>query len=175
MRRLLPALVLLAGCDSRFAGPARTPTSGPVHTRPVELVPVSVAGLERALADQRGKVVLVDVWFLGCKPCVKKFPAFVELHLKYADDGLACVSVDLMPSEVPESAKVLAFLQTHRARFPNFILSDDSAKVDAWTEKVGVSSTPAYLVYDRGGNRVALPDDATPEDLESVLRALLAK
>ena len=80
MRRLLPALVLLAGCDSSPAPPARTPTSAAVQTKPVELVPVSAAGLDAALADLRGKVVLVDVWFLGCKPCVKKFPGFVELH-----------------------------------------------------------------------------------------------
>ncbi len=173
MCRLLPVLLLLAGCASYTSGPARTPASGPVQTRPVELVPVSVAGLDAALADLKGKVVLVDVWFLGCKPCVKKFPQFVELHHKYADGGLACVSVDLMPGEVADQTKVLAFLQVQKARFPNYILSDDPGKVTDWADRVGAVQTPAYLLFDRHGKRVPLEDDATAEDVESVVRQLL--
>jgi thiol-disulfide isomerase/thioredoxin len=173
MRRLVPLVLLAAGCDLHTAGPARTPTSGPVSTRPVELIPVSVAGLESALGELKGKVVLVDVWFLGCKPCVKKFPEFVELHHRYAADGLACVSVNLMPSEVPDSARVLAFLQTQRARFPNYILSDDGSRVDEWADRVGAIPTPAYLLYDRTGQRVRLPDEPTREDVEAAVRTLL--
>ena len=173
MRRLLPVVLLLAGCDSLSSGPARTPSTGPVQTRPVELVPVSVAGLDAALADLKGKVVLVDVWFLGCKPCVKKFPQFVELHHKYADAGLACVSVDLMPGEVADQAKVLAFLSVQKARFPNFILSDDPSKVDDWADRMDAIPTPAYLLFDRSGKRVALDKEATAEDVESVVRQLL--
>ncbi len=173
MRRLLPFL-LLAGCDSAPVGTARTPTSGPVQTRPVELVPVSVAGLDAALADLKGKVVLADIWFLGCKPCVKKFPQFVELHNKYADSGLACVSVDMMPGELADQAKVLAFLQVQKARFPNYILSDAAAAVDAWTDRMDVVPTPAYLLFDRAGKRVPLDKEATPEEVEGVVRQLVA-
>jgi thiol-disulfide isomerase/thioredoxin len=174
MRRLLPALLLLAGCESYTGGPVRTPVSGPVATRAVDLLPVSVAGLEAAVAEQKGKVVLIDVWFLGCKPCVKKFPQFVELHNRYADAGLACVSVDLMPSELADHAKVLAFLTVQKARFPNFILSDEQGKVDAWADRVGAIPTPAYLLYDRAGQRVPLDPNAGPDEVEAAVRRLLA-
>ena len=174
MRRLLPAVLLLAGCSAYTAGPAaRTAASGAVQTKPVELVPVSVAGLETALADLKGKVVLADVWFLGCKPCVKKFPQFVDLHNKYADDGLACVSIDMMPGELADQSKVLAFLQVQKARFPNYILSDDPGKIDAWTDRMDVIPTPAYLLFDRTGKRVPLDKEATAEDVESIVRQLL--
>ena len=174
MRRFALLLPLLAGCDSLTTPSAvRTPASGPVRTQPVDLIPVSVAGLETALADLRGKVVLVDVWFLGCKPCVKKFPQFVELHNTYADAGLACVSVDLMPGELTEQAKVLAFLHVQKARFPNFILSDSPERLEAWEKRMDVIPTPTYLLFDRHGKRVPLDRDAPPANVEAVVRKLL--
>ena len=51
---------LLAGCGSTTTAPAPVPTA-----RTVELTPVSARGLDQALAELKGKVVLVDVWFLG--------------------------------------------------------------------------------------------------------------
>ena len=175
MRRLLPAFLLLAGCDGFSPGPTRTPSSGPVLTRAVELHPVSVAGLESALADLKGKVVLADVWYLACQPCKEKFPQFVELHTKYADAGLACVSIDYLPAELADQAKVLAFLKVQQARFPNFILSDAESRITDWADRAGVAYTPKYLLYDRAGKPVPLPPDATAADVEAVIRGLLAK
>lgn len=176
MRRLLPALLLLAGCQSQVAPTTQTPTSGTVQTRPIELVPVSAAGLDAALADLKGKVVLLDVWFLGCKPCVKKFPTFVELHNRYAADGLVCVSVNRMSTELAEQPKVLAFLQAKQARFPNYILKDSPEQLEGWIDtRVGTQVTPAYLLLDREGKKVPLDLDATSADVEAIVRQLLAR
>jgi hypothetical protein len=63
VRRTRPAALLLVaafGCGGPADRPlAQTPTAG------VTLAEVSVAGLEAAVAEQKGKVVLLDVWFLG--------------------------------------------------------------------------------------------------------------
>jgi len=52
--------VLLAGCETK--APVPKPTAKDL---PVALKPVTVAELDTFLADQKGKVVLVDCWFLG--------------------------------------------------------------------------------------------------------------
>ncbi len=55
---------LLTGCGrQQSADPAAT-VSTPAD-RPVELVEVSAKGFEQAVQEQKGKVVLVDGWFLG--------------------------------------------------------------------------------------------------------------
>lgn len=63
MRRgILPLLaVLAAGCGGNTSGP--TPVDKPVGT--IDLEQVTVAELDQAIASHKGKVVLIDVWFLG--------------------------------------------------------------------------------------------------------------
>ena len=46
---------LLAGCGSRSSAP----------DGPVELTPITYAGLDAAVKEQKGKVVLIEMWFLG--------------------------------------------------------------------------------------------------------------
>src|SRR4051794_15229857 len=104
-RRLAPAVtafagLLLAGCTpgttvhtevSTERGTLRSTESRGDFVRPaqaIDLKQITVAGFEEAVRANKGKVVLVDCWFLACGPCVKKFPHFVELHRKYAPDGL---------------------------------------------------------------------------------------
>ncbi len=52
------AVALAAGCGT--GTPA--PTAGDI---PIELKPVTVADLDTFVAAQKGKVVLIDCWFLG--------------------------------------------------------------------------------------------------------------
>ncbi len=46
-----------------------------------------------AMADLRGKVVLIDFWTYTCINCIRTFPHLKEWHAKYADKGLVVVGV----------------------------------------------------------------------------------
>lgn len=85
VRYMLPAVLavgLAAGCGqpntgtrpansaptaTAATGPAPTPTPAPtpVAEPKVELKEISAAGFEEAVRGLKGKVVLVDAWFLG--------------------------------------------------------------------------------------------------------------
>ncbi len=42
--------------------------------------------------DIKGKVVLVNFWFIACAPCVKEIPMFNELNDEYKDCGFVILS-----------------------------------------------------------------------------------
>ena len=63
-----------------------------------------LAGNEVALADYRGRVVLVNFWATWCKPCEDEMPAMERLYEALAPEGfeLLAVSVDEGIEEVLE-------------------------------------------------------------------------
>ncbi|MEA3328556.1 MAG: TlpA disulfide reductase family protein [Candidatus Omnitrophota bacterium] len=47
------------------------------------------------LSSLKNKVVILDFWAVGCPPCRKEIPGFIELYSKYKDEGLEIVGVCL--------------------------------------------------------------------------------
>jgi hypothetical protein len=62
-RALFPLLAaaLAVGCG----GPTNTPQPTGDSDAGVTLTPITVADLNKAIASHKGKVVLIDCWFLG--------------------------------------------------------------------------------------------------------------
>jgi thiol-disulfide isomerase/thioredoxin len=159
-RRLLSAFCLAAvvGCGTSFS--TKSPPSGRAPattartlTGPVEVAEVTSAGLDQAIQEQHGKVVLLDVWFLGCSPCREKFPHIVELANKYGPDGLVVMSVDMFEEDLKVKSEVLDYLKEQHAAFPNFILKDP----DTFMKNYNVEHTPAVVLFGRDGKRIDTP------------------
>jgi hypothetical protein len=107
-------------------------------------------------------------------PCKKEFPHLVQLHQKYAKDGLVAMSVSVDTAE--DRGKALEFLRKQSATFANFWL-DEKGKV--WQEKLDIAGPPAVFVFDRQGKRAGKFDTDDPDkpytydDIEKLVRQLL--
>jgi thiol-disulfide isomerase/thioredoxin len=142
----------------------------------VGLKDVSYRELGEAVKAQRGKVVIVDVWGDFCPPCKKEFPNLVELHRRFAADGLVCISVTVDKAE--KAAAALKFLERQKATFPNYRLTDPE---EVWQKAWKISGPPAVFVFDREGKRAARfdsEDDKNPfsyekAEVEALVRKLL--
>jgi thiol-disulfide isomerase/thioredoxin len=138
----------------------------------VTVTEVKFDDLDKAVAEKKDKVVLVDFWATWCAPCVKKFPHFVELHKKYKDKGLACISVS-MDKEGPKGSydkeKVLKYLKEQNAVFPNFIVlspDDDEEKLNKrFGKEAGI---PFMALFNKKGQRVWDSEQKTLKDEELV-------
>jgi cytochrome c biogenesis protein CcmG/thiol:disulfide interchange protein DsbE len=95
-----------------------------------------------ALADLRGRPVIVNFWGPSCVPCRSEFPLFLSKLDQHASDGLAIVGV--LMSDPPDPAR--DFISEHGATWPT-VEDPGSAIRNAYR----VAARPQSYFIDRDG------------------------
>jgi thiol-disulfide isomerase/thioredoxin len=151
-----------------------TATADPPGADAVEVTVRNYAEMLDTIKHFRGRVLVVDFWADTCLICKKEFPHLVQMHQKYASEGMAAVSVSLDdPSQPGTQDKVLHFLKLQRASFTNLILNE---KPEVWQQKLGFDGPPCVFVFDRQGEiKKQFKDEFSYGDVEKLVKELLAK
>jgi thiol-disulfide isomerase/thioredoxin len=127
-------------------------TLAPPAEAEVALTPIKFADLSAKIAAKKAKLTIVDVWSTTCGPCKENFPHLVEMHHKYAKQGLNVVSLSL---DDPTDAKAVkaaeAFLRDKKAVFANYLLDEDEG---VGYEKLNINAIPAVFLFGPDGKVV---------------------
>lgn len=86
----------------------------------------SISGKTHNLKDLRGKIIILNFWASWCPPCVKEFPALLELAAKHKDEAvLIALSSDI---DEPSMTKFLDRLtaQGHDFTQDNILIGLDA-------------------------------------------------
>lgn len=119
-----------------------------------------------ALAEQRGKVVLLNFWATWCGPCRVEMPAFEAAYSAYAEEGLAVIGVN----NAETLAQISSFREGFGLSFP--LLLDEDAAIQ---EQYAVLNYPSTFVIDRDGVIVAQHYGAlTAEQIAALVADALA-
>jgi thiol-disulfide isomerase/thioredoxin len=140
----------------------------------IELKVVKYDELGDAINHLKGKVVVVDIWAYWCHPCKAEFPHLVELHEKYAKDGLIAVSIslDFPPDKTEVKAEVVKFLESKGAKFTNFLLAEAEDQ-EFWQKKFHTVGPPLVFVFNREGKWTQFKGEKAYGDVENLVRDLL--
>jgi thiol-disulfide isomerase/thioredoxin len=107
-----------------------------------------VRGARHALAEYRGRYVLLNMWATWCVPCVLELPALARL--KAAAPNIAVLAVDLTGrKETP--AKAAAFLKEHGAASLGANVDTESVFMRSFTAAV----MPTTVLLDPQGRVIA--------------------
>ena len=120
-----------------------------------------------SLAEQRGKVVVVNFWASWCIPCREEAPMLERVWKRYKDRGVVFIGVDYVDTET----EALKFLKEFGITYPNG--PDIGTETSRRYRIQGVPET--YFVGKDGilrGNRIGPIDEAT---LVAKLEELLKK
>lgn len=104
----------------------------------------TLEGQPIALADLRGKVVLVNFWATSCPGCIKEMPGMIETYKQYKDRGFEIIAV-AMSYDPPNY--VQSFVRTRKLPFP-VALDVDGAHARAFGN---VQLTPTSFIIGKDG------------------------
>ncbi|MBL8919139.1 MAG: TlpA family protein disulfide reductase [Myxococcaceae bacterium] len=176
-RLLLLSALLCSACVVRPAPPklveddARRGLLPRAEAKGLDFTVARHPGKERyRLSDDRGSVVLLDVWATWCEPCRDSLPFYDDVARQFASRGLKvyALSVDA------DASVISPFVSELKLGLP--VLHDPEAVVAGSTLRV--SQMPTSLLFDRRGvvRRVheGLSDDYFQQTLSDV-EALLSE
>jgi thiol-disulfide isomerase/thioredoxin len=103
-----------------------------------------------ALAELKGKVVLMDFWATWCPPCKKAMPGMQALHAKYADKGLVVLGMNTWQSREGKlrGPDPKAFVDENKYTYPLVMETDAVAK------QYGVRGIPAFFLVGKDGTLI---------------------
>src|SRR5690625_4673750 len=94
------------------------------------------------LAEQRGKVVMINFWASWCAPCRQEMPFLDELYQRYERAGFTLFGVNVEQ----DNSAAQRFLEEIEVSFP--ILFDPTSDV---SRAYQVSAMPTTVMVDRDG------------------------
>ncbi|MEL7148272.1 MAG: TlpA disulfide reductase family protein, partial [Bacteroidota bacterium] len=124
-----------------------------------------IAGDRFTLSDMKGKVVVINFWFIGCGPCRTEIPHLNKLVKKYESDDVVFVAVALDgPTNIKKFLKKKAF--TYR-------IAPEGISV---AKQFNITYYPTNMVLDQEGKVAYVStgySPAVPPAIDSQITKLL--
>ncbi len=128
--------------------------------KPVEVSGETLTGDQLDLADRRGSIVVVNVWWSGCPPCRVEAPMFVDAADELPGDG-TIVGIDIRDSSRDTA---LAFERGFDVPYPS-IYDPGSSLLLNFPSPFNPRDMPSTVVLDREGRVAALVRGPLPSKL----------
>ena len=153
---------------------AAVPADAPLNAALPALAGTTVDGQPYDLADDKGKVLVVNVWGSWCPPCRKEAPELVRAHERLTGEGrdseVAFVGID---TRDPSRAAAKAYQRKFSVPYPS-VYDPSGTLLLGFADSLPPSAIPSTLVIDEQGRVAARVlggiTAATLEDLVQQVR-----
>lgn len=167
----MPLLVVAAGCglagtnDGGYVAGDGALVSYASDDRgaPVDLSGKTLQGKPYDVADDRGKIVVVNIWGSWCGPCIREAPILQQAH-RQLGDKVAFVGVDVRETSAQNG---IMFERGNKITYPS-IYSPDGRALLSFKGKVSPKAQPATLILDAKGRVAAVFSGPVPTKLTLV-------
>lgn len=125
-------------------------------------------GMVRAIAEWRGRVILLNFWATWCSPCREEIPILIDLQERLADQGLQVVGVALEQAE-----QVRDFANELKINYPVLVGEQEVVRI---TLEYGndIGALPYTAIIDRDGRIVFVKrGPVSGPEAEAIINALL--
>lgn len=134
---------------------------------PVDFTGTLESGATTTPADYRGRVLVLNFWYAGCAPCRAEAPDLQALWIKYQNQGVSFLGVNIRD----QLSTARGFARTYGITYPSVIDADTGFMQLAFSGTVAPNAVPTTIVLDKRGRVSARILGRIPD--ASVLDALI--
>jgi peroxiredoxin len=109
-------------------------------TKALDFKALNLEGTQRSLESFKGKVVVMNFWFVQCMPCIAEMPYLNKVAAAFKDENVSFLGVSYNTKEEMD-----AFFKTRRFDFEKII------NAQTLIDNYGVSSYPSTIIIDKEG------------------------
>ncbi len=104
---------------------------------------ITASELKAVLENNKGKVVILDLWATWCPPCRKEIPGFINLYNKYQGKGVEILGIAFDENGVEV---VPPFIKKMGINYSVYLDGGDIA------QSYDLQAYPTTIVYGKDGN-----------------------
>lgn len=115
---------------------------------------VDYKDFENIMANEKGNVVLVNLWATWCKPCVHEMPMLEKLHQNYKGKGLKVVTLSI--DEVAKAdSLVIPYWEEMNFSMDNYLIAhqDPGAFINK-IDPLWLGLLPTSFIFDADGKKL---------------------
>ena len=124
------------------------------------------------IEDKKGKVVLVNLWAIWCRPCVAEMPEFVKLQDQYKDKGFEVIGLNTGTYEGQEESteNIKRFVEQRKI---NYLIAHGDDKIfSEFDKRTHVGGIPQSMVINREGQMSFLVGGGGPRVVSQIKEAV---
>lgn len=116
--------------------------------------------LEEVIAQQKGKLTLIDLWASWCIPCLEQHPYMKKLEQQFAGEQISFIylSMDKEILKWQQKSEQIGIEPAYSYLFENF-------NNQSFLKKYKVETIPRYILIDKNG-KIINADAPTPDNIE---------
>ena len=114
------------------------------------------------LSDLKGKIVLLDFWYVACKPCIKASYKLDELQKEFAERGVIVLGMNTMDKD----DKIRRHNKKHGISYKSVICTREMKA------KYKIKSYPSFYLIDQSGT-IIFSTSGYSADLKSELKSAI--
>jgi thiol-disulfide isomerase/thioredoxin len=139
-----------------------SPTARAQATGNIELRSVEPKDIKDLVAQNKGKVIVLNFFATWCVPCHKEFPDIVRLQTKYRSQGLQVIEVSM--NDVTEKDDMQKFLNEQKPPFSVYIAANTEDQFYKDVDARWDTALPMTMIFDRDGKNIYFYKEARSYD-----------
>ena len=161
------ALFLLAGvCALGVAGPC-------VRAQTSDIKSVEPKDIKDIVAQNKGKVVLLNFFATWCVPCHTEFPDIIKLQNDFKSKGLQVVEISM--NDITDKDELQKYLAQTKPPFTVYLAANTEDKFYTDVDPRWDTALPMTMIFDRDGKNVQFYKEArTYAQFKDAITPLLA-